>query len=221
MSANAAPPGSFTPSALKNSSPPSKADPTPPSPSSPAPAKNKSTPHAAPKSPSSTCSATSIPTSPSVAADHHAIGTAAADHFLSRGFQHFAFFGTNREWSDGRLAGFQSHLQKSHHAKLHTHISLPNEEFRQVGNPRITTALKKWLPTLPHPIALLRRRRLHRSPLSAKFARLSASPFPIISPSSALTTIPPSANSAPSPSPVSRKTSCASASKPLACSMES
>jgi LacI family transcriptional regulator len=94
------------------------------------------------------------PDLPSVASDHVAVGAAAADYFLSRGFKHFAFLGTDRDWSEGRFLGFQSRLRAASHIPIHLRIPITNDKFRQIGNPRANTVIRKWLATLPHPIAL-------------------------------------------------------------------
>jgi LacI family transcriptional regulator len=94
------------------------------------------------------------PDVPSVASDHVGVGAAAADYFLSRGFKHFAFLGTDRDWSEGRFAGFEARLRKAGHVPIQLHLSLSNDKFRQIGNPRVSTVIRKWLRTLPQPVAV-------------------------------------------------------------------
>ncbi len=56
---------------------------------------------------------TDVP-APLVCIDNEAIGVMAAEHFLDRGFRHFAFCGySNRSWSTGRLKGYREKLKEA------------------------------------------------------------------------------------------------------------
>lgn len=92
---------------------------------------------------------------PAIITDSVAIGTMAAEHFLDRGFQHFAYCGLNDfAWSRGRgehfarrlaQAGFEVNLYRQH-----------PPEGRGVRNDRNEQNLiADWLRTLPKPVAVM------------------------------------------------------------------
>ena len=51
---------------------------------------------------------------PNITADYDLTGSMAAEHFLAKGFENFAFFGYNGVcWSDERCEGFKSRVEKA------------------------------------------------------------------------------------------------------------
>lgn len=92
---------------------------------------------------------------PAIITDSAAIGAMAAEHFLDRGFQHFAYCGLNDfAWSRGRgehfarrlaQAGFEIHL---YHQHLHEGRGARNDRNEQ-------NLIADWLRTLPKPVAVM------------------------------------------------------------------
>lgn len=86
--------------------------------------------------------------------DHAAEGRAAAEYYLDRGFDSFAFVGTPvpTAWSTARQAGFVSTLR--HNGKMPIVYPRPKPE---IGSDFSHEApiLAKWLRQLPHQTALL------------------------------------------------------------------
>lgn len=92
---------------------------------------------------------------PKVTANNRAIGHAGAEHFLERGFKHFAFCGfDNERWSRERHDGFVEAIELAgmgHHSS-DTHypgIIEPTWQFNEEGH------VADWLKTLPKPIAVM------------------------------------------------------------------
>jgi len=92
---------------------------------------------------------------PAIITDSAAIGTMAAEHFLDRGFQHFAYCGLNDfAWSRGRgdhfarrlaQAGFEIHLYHQH----------PREGRGTRNDRNEQNLIADWLRTLPKPVAVM------------------------------------------------------------------
>jgi len=88
-----------------------------------------------------------------ICADSHNAGRVAAEHFLDRGFTHFAFCGyAGRIWSQRRQEGFCERLQESqfschvyerHRGKL----ALPWDHEQRL--------LTSWLHSLPKPVGVM------------------------------------------------------------------
>lgn len=92
-------------------------------------------------------------TIPNITADYQRTGEMAADHFLSRGFQHFGFFGYNGVcWSDERRDGFLGRLrQAGYKGKFHVYDRQHIDNlwyYEQAG-------LSEWIKSLPKPIAIM------------------------------------------------------------------
>lgn len=97
----------------------------------------------------------SRPRYPAVVPDDAAIGRLAAEHFLDRGFRHFAFLGWNeRAWSVLRGGGYVRALQAAG-MRVHT-ADLPQlaggDMWSDVARRR--AAIGDWLMGLPRPLAL-------------------------------------------------------------------
>ncbi len=87
-----------------------------------------------------------------IRAASHEVGRMAAEHFLDRGFRHFAFFGyPSRNWSQRRLEGFDVQLRQAgfacdayHPARLRQGLTWEWEERMVIS----------WLMSLPRPVAI-------------------------------------------------------------------
>lgn len=90
---------------------------------------------------------------PNITADYEMTGAMAADHFLSKGFKNFGFFGYNGVcWSDERRDGFFHRIEQ---ANLAENLFVYDKQhidslwyYEQEG-------LAEWLHSLPKPIAIM------------------------------------------------------------------
>ncbi len=90
---------------------------------------------------------------PSIITDSAAIGCMAAEHFLDRGFQNFAYCGLDEfAWSRGRAQHFQQRLEK---AGFGVNLYRPprSQKRRAVRNEQ--THIADWLRQLPKPVAVM------------------------------------------------------------------
>ncbi len=91
---------------------------------------------------------------PRVATDHARIATLAADHFLERGLQSFAFYSPAQtdalRWSDARAAAFTARVREA---------GLACQQFTAAQGPedwaRLQDALGDRLMTLPKPVGVM------------------------------------------------------------------
>lgn len=91
---------------------------------------------------------------PRVNADHRAIGRVAAEHLLSLGMRHFAYYGMEGPWfSAERERGFVTRLAEAGHACEVFRQQLDEGAHRdwQTRHAR----LSRWLAALPRPVGLL------------------------------------------------------------------
>ena len=88
-----------------------------------------------------------------VRADSYSAGKMAADYFLEKRFENFAFVGEIRHenWSEQRGQGFADHLAES--GKTCFRYTAVTKSHKQWG--KEVDRLGKWLNMLPKPIALL------------------------------------------------------------------
>lgn len=85
--------------------------------------------------------------------DSHKAGRMAAEHFLDRGFQHFAFCGfAGRDWSNRRQEGYCQRLQA---AGISCKVYQSPPLRRRLSWQDEQAAVVAWLKTLPRPVALL------------------------------------------------------------------
>jgi len=93
----------------------------------------------------------SIPHLPSVTSDNVAIGQMAAEHFLDRGFRHFAFMGIHADglYADLRKQGFVETVEE---AGQHCHVPAPEDLGPQENWSR---GLSRWIESLPKPLAIM------------------------------------------------------------------
>jgi LacI family transcriptional regulator len=88
-----------------------------------------------------------------IRADSRSAGRMAADHFLDRGFRHFAFCGyQGRIWSDERRDGFCSRLLEAGYS---SQVYEPARTQPWLSWEREQSLVKTWLKTLPRPAAVL------------------------------------------------------------------
>lgn len=88
--------------------------------------------------------------------DDEAVGKTAAEHFINRGFQNFAYcgFGPNYYWSRGRAAGFAKRVEE---AGFRTHLydsECPEARDRGTWEGE-KELLIEWLKELPKPVGLM------------------------------------------------------------------
>lgn len=91
---------------------------------------------------------------PVVTDDEKAISIMAAQHFLDRGFKHFAFCGQPYFWSDIRGQEFASYLAEQGY-ETHQFKKATNSNSNNQNNLKIHSEnLAKWLVSLPKPLAV-------------------------------------------------------------------
>lgn len=93
-----------------------------------------------------------LPRAPWVKSDDNAIAWLAAQHFLERGFRHFAFCGDDRfPWSQRRGERFGLHVRGAGHAH---HVFEPGTRPRERNSEVEVGAIGNWLTSLPKPVAV-------------------------------------------------------------------
>jgi LacI family transcriptional regulator len=93
-----------------------------------------------------------IPSLPWVETDDAAIARLAVEHFLERGFRHFAFCSDERfNWSRWRREHFEEILQHAGHT---CHVHAPRVA-RNAAEERGLAALEQWVVDLPKPVGIL------------------------------------------------------------------
>lgn len=89
---------------------------------------------------------------PNITSDYRLAGRQAAEYYIGKGFNHFAFFGyENVVWSDERWEGFFQYLQEyglGDHVSDYRHQSLDQMWYYE------SEPLTRWLQSLEHPVAL-------------------------------------------------------------------
>jgi LacI family transcriptional regulator len=90
---------------------------------------------------------------PSIITDSAAIGCMAAEHFLDRGFRHFAYCGLDEfAWSRGRAQHFQQRLEQAGFA-VSPYRSPRSKKGKAVRNEQ--SHIADWLRQLPKPVAVM------------------------------------------------------------------
>jgi len=88
---------------------------------------------------------------PGIITDSASIGSIAAEHFLDRGFQHFAYCGFDEfAWSRGRAQHFAERLRR---AGFETNVYEQPTSRRALRNEQ--SRIADWLASLPTPVAVL------------------------------------------------------------------
>lgn len=89
---------------------------------------------------------------PKIRPDNRAVGHIGAEHFLERGFKHFAFCGLMDSWARERAAGFMEALglagKSCNILEAEFQEGLDWEENQQAE-------IQKWIAKLPRPLALM------------------------------------------------------------------
>lgn len=94
--------------------------------------------------------------------DGEAIGHLAAEHFVDRGFIHFAYCGTQQIWSEERRTGFREALSLMGHTSQEFQTRIPySSDIADISQPEQSqrdierSALAAWLLKQPKPLAVL------------------------------------------------------------------
>jgi LacI family transcriptional regulator len=89
--------------------------------------------------------------------DDRGVGTAAAEHFLARGFEHFAYYGLpekfNHRWEKSRRDGFRDALAT--HGLTTEVFNGSARDWNELHDDQHLAALSRWLIHLPKPCAIL------------------------------------------------------------------
>jgi LacI family transcriptional regulator len=90
---------------------------------------------------------------PTVVTDGQAVARMAAEHFLDRGFRHFAYCGfDDMPWSLHRGSSFQQALSESGYK---VHMYTPPQATAQQGWENEQACLADWIKQLPKPVAIM------------------------------------------------------------------
>lgn len=96
-----------------------------------------------------------LPGVPKIRPDNRAIGRLGAEHFLERGFRHFAFCGFGNEgWSCERREGFVEALRAAGHACDVFDVEYPGV-ITPDWNANQTAEIAAWLTQLPKPAGVM------------------------------------------------------------------
>ncbi len=87
--------------------------------------------------------------------DNHAIGRLVAEHFLERGFGHFAFAAGTTTMSAERYAGFTERLGEAGHTASSLNVMAPRGEYWPTYDPRVDDEVCHWLTSLPRPLGVM------------------------------------------------------------------
>lgn len=89
---------------------------------------------------------------PNITADYDLTGQMAAEHFLTKGFKNFAFFGYNNVcWSDERLAGFERRINRN--GSGYELCVYSGQNLNQMWY-YDSISLHRWIKSLPKPVAV-------------------------------------------------------------------
>jgi len=91
---------------------------------------------------------------PKIRPNNEAVGHMAAEHFIEKGYQHFAFCGfSNKLWSDDRKKGFVEALELVNRKPLIFENEHP--EFTEADwDKRNVHEIMKWIDNIPKPLAV-------------------------------------------------------------------
>jgi LacI family transcriptional regulator len=90
---------------------------------------------------------------PNISGDYFQTGKLAAEYFIKKGFQHFAFYGfSNIVWSRERAEGFETTLKLK---KFSVHYFENKKTQAQELWYYKASPLSKWLKQLPKPVAIM------------------------------------------------------------------
>lgn len=90
---------------------------------------------------------------PNITSDYRLTGKMAADYFIKKGFEYFAYYGyKNSVWSKERFEGFLDHVTRNkYNVNFYAHQEQLLDELWHYE----TTSLLTWLESLPKPTALM------------------------------------------------------------------
>lgn len=90
---------------------------------------------------------------PNITGDYHETGKMAAEHFLKKGFKHFAFYGfSDIVWSRERAEGFEERINKAGYPVDYFEHHMARSSELWYYKP---SSLSQWLKSLPKPVALM------------------------------------------------------------------
>jgi LacI family transcriptional regulator len=96
-----------------------------------------------------------FPGVPKIRPDNTAVGHLGAEHFLERGYRHFAFSGfSGLDWSAERRDGFVEALRLAGHMCDVLDVAFPGD-LTPFWDARQTLTLSTWLHKLPKPLAVM------------------------------------------------------------------
>jgi len=90
---------------------------------------------------------------PCLVLNHRAIGTMAAEYFLDRGFQHFAYCGYNETWSIKRGLAFAERVSKAGYNTSFFQDPMSSYKKRTWVSEQVS--IVSWLKSLVTPVALM------------------------------------------------------------------
>ena len=97
----------------------------------------------------------SFPGVPKIRPDNTGIGHLGAEHFIERGYHHFAFSGfANNEWSCERRDGYLEALTLAGHTCQVHEVEYPGD-LTPIWDSKQIATMCAWLKTLPKPVAVM------------------------------------------------------------------
>lgn len=97
-----------------------------------------------------------FPGCPNILTDDDAVGRMAADYFLRRGFEHFAFcgFGERYFWSRNRERSFRQHVTEAGFGAQYHQYEPPRSRYSHSWE-KEQSHVVRWLRSLPRPVGLM------------------------------------------------------------------
>ena len=93
---------------------------------------------------------------PTVDVDHTAVARLAADHFLTRGYRNFGYFGSRlAHYSQVRLAGFRAAVERAGFEVHSCHVEYLPRLSDQASWKSVNAQVRQWLRELAKPVAVL------------------------------------------------------------------
>jgi LacI family transcriptional regulator len=93
---------------------------------------------------------------PTVDVDHAAVARLAADHFLTRGYRNFGYFGSGlAHYSQMRLAGFRAAVERAGFEVHSCHVEYLPRLSERASWKSVNSQVRQWLRGLVKPVAVL------------------------------------------------------------------
>ncbi len=93
---------------------------------------------------------------PTVDVDHTTVAQLAADHFLTRGYRNFGYFGSRlAHYSQMRLAGFRAAVEQAGFEVHACHVEYLPRLSERASWKSVNTQVRQWLRGLAKPVAVL------------------------------------------------------------------